>query len=330
MASTYPIAALAGVVSALLFASATGGNALAVPLVYLAPLPLFLAGLGWGMPAVFASGLAGTLVLLAVASGYAGAGYFVTLAVPAAVLVYLALLSRQSSAPAPGSAGPGAPAGLEWYPPGNLVTWAAVMGGGLTALTVPLLGMDAETYRASLQTILENTVLKDIEEQMADQLDADQLAALTSFLVRALPAISASVWFLTIVLNMWAAGRIIERLRRGLRPWPKIEAMTFPQEFSFAFVAVLILSAFDGIIGIIATGFAGSFITAYVLLGLAVIHALTRVTQFRPILLSMLYMGLVLFGWIALIVASIGIGEPIFKLREKFSQNTGNAGRNDD
>ena len=105
-----------------------------------------------------------------------------------------------------------------------------------------------------------------------------------------------------------------------------IEQMTFPQEFTLGFVALLFISMMGGLIGILATGFAGAFIVAYMLLGLAVIHAVSRATQFRPVVLSMVYMGLILVGWIALIIASIGIGEPIFRLRDRFAKTTQHPG----
>ncbi len=318
MTSSYSIAGLAGVISALLFATATAGNMLAVPLFYLAPLPIFLVGFGWGLQPALVAGAVGALVLLPLSGPVFGLGYAVTLAAPAGFLTYLALLSRDTGQQA--SSDSGEQADVEWYPPGKLVIWAAVIAGTLTALTIPVFGMDAESYYAALQTMIEETVLKDVEANLPTPLDADQMLALTAFLVRALPAVSSIIWFLAVVLNMWAASRLVELIGRSLRPRSRIEAMVYPQEFSLAFVAILFLSMMGGMFGIIATGFAGAFIMAFVLLGLAVIHSLSHAaTRLRPILLSMLYMGLVLFGWIVLIIATIGIAEPTFKLREKFA-----------
>jgi len=328
MATSYTIAGLAGVISALLFASATAGNMVAAPLFYLAPLPIFLIGFGLGIQPALVAGLVGSLALFAISGALFGLGYGVTLAAPAGILIYFALLSRDTGQP--GAADQSAQPDIEWYPPGKLVIWAAVMAGVLTALTIPIFGLDADSYYTALQTMIENTVLKDIENNLPTPLDAEQMLALTAFLVRALPAVTSVIWFLAIVLNMWVAGRLVELAGRSLRPWPRIETMSYPQEFSFAFVATLILSMMGGIISVIATGFAGAFIMAFVLMGLAVIHSLTRATQFRPIILSMLYMGLLLFGWIALIIATIGIGEPSFNLREKFASSGTKAKRDDD
>jgi hypothetical protein len=324
MASSYAIGAAAGLISALLFALGVAGIMLAAPLVYLAPLPLFIVGFGWGTLAAVIAGAAGALVLVLGFGPVIGAGYLITLVVPACLLIYLALLARED--PAQTASGSGAQQNVEWYPAGRLVAWSAVMAGALTALSIPILGLDAETYFTTLQEVLDKTLLQDIESRAGDQLDANQIAALKTFLARAFPAVSAMIWFLSIVLNMWAACRIMNWLGQCQRPAPVIEAMAYPQELSMVFVGSLILSMFGGLFGIIATGFAGACVVAYVLLGLAVIHAISRGTQLRPILLSAVYVSLVLIGWVGLIVASIGIGEPIFKLRDRFAKNSGNSG----
>ena len=57
----------------------------------------------------------------------------------------------------------------------------------------------------------------------------------------------------------------------------------------------------------------------YILLGLVVIHVLSRLSPFRLFILFSVYVGLIFFGWIALIVATIGMAEPIFNLRDRFS-----------
>ncbi len=330
MGYSFAVAAGAGVVSALLFASAASGNMLVVPLYCLGPFPIFAIGFVWGARTALFSAVSGSIAAFVMFGGIFSTGYFITLGLPAAILIYLALLARGGTESADGVVSQNGHASVEWYPPGHLVAWSAVMAGALTALTVPLLGFDAETYRVSIQTMLENTLLRDLEARLPEQFDADQLLQLTSFLVRALPAVSSALWLVIMVFNMWAAGRVIDRSGHALRSWPKIEAMSYPQELFFVFAISIVLSLMAGLIGIIATGFAGAFIMAHVFLGLAVIHTLSRGTQMRPVILSGLYMGLVLFGWAVLIVATIGIGEPLFKLRERFAKNNVQIGHDDD
>src|SRR5262245_44992954 len=112
------VAVGAGAAAALLFASVASGSVLAVFLFYLSSLPILIAAMGWGH-------LAGLLGALLAATGVGvvlGFYFFVAflfgVGLPAWWLGYLALLGR--SAAANGSAG-----GMEWYPVGRLVLWAA-------------------------------------------------------------------------------------------------------------------------------------------------------------------------------------------------------------
>jgi len=88
----------AGAAAALLFASVTSGSWLSIPLFYLAPLPIMIAGLGWSHWAAMTAALAGALGLGAVFGTVfllafsAGAGF------PAWWLGYLAMLARPVAA----------------------------------------------------------------------------------------------------------------------------------------------------------------------------------------------------------------------------------------
>jgi hypothetical protein len=88
----------AGLVSAALFASAATGTALAGILFYLAPLPICLAGLGWGWRTAGVAAVAGTLVAGGVLGLAAGSIFAGAIALPITVLCYLALLSRPVAA----------------------------------------------------------------------------------------------------------------------------------------------------------------------------------------------------------------------------------------
>ena len=111
-----------GVVSAFFYLAVLFGGFGALILGYLAPLPLFLAGLWLGSTASLLAGAAGTVAVLAVSSSVlVSLAYLVTAAVPVILVVRQALLAR---AAADGS--------VEWYPPGRLLM--ALTGMGLAGL----------------------------------------------------------------------------------------------------------------------------------------------------------------------------------------------------
>jgi Predicted membrane protein (DUF2232) len=305
------IGAGSGLVAAALFASAATATALAGILFYLAPLPLCLAGLGWGSTAAILSALTGSLVVAVVLGPMTGAVFALSVGVPMALLCYLALLSR------PAAALPGQASGaLEWYPAGRLVGWAAVMAGVLAAALVLILGYDAETYRDSIREILEHSTLKELDRD-GTLFNDDTIAGLSSVLARALPAALAVVWLSISLFNLWIAGLIVDASGRALRPWPRMDALELPNAFFLLFAGALLISFLPGLAGALTTGLAGALLFAYVLQGLAVLHAWSRGFPLRGLLLAAVYLGIVLLGWVAIGVAVIGLSEPMLRLRDR-------------
>ena len=91
----------AGALSGLIYASPTAGNTFSLVFVFFAPLPLFAAGLAFGLTSAIVAIAAG-VVLSAVVGGpfdipFGAPGYVLFEGVPAAVLVRQALLSRHKS-----------------------------------------------------------------------------------------------------------------------------------------------------------------------------------------------------------------------------------------
>ena len=310
MARFILLGAGAGLVSAALFASAATGTALAGILFYLAPLPICLAGLGWGWTTAGIAALAGTLVAGGVLGPAAGAIFGGAIALPIAVLCYLALLSR------PVAATQGQQASVEWYPIGRLVGWAAIIAGVLAGIMVLMLGYDVDTYRESIKDLLQHSALKELDRD-GTVINDSTIGGLSSVLARTLPAAFAVVWQSIALFNLWLAGVIVEASGRALRPWPKLDAIELPNAFFLAFTASLLASFLPGIAGLLATGLAGALLFAYVLQGLAVLHAFSRGMTFRGLLLAAVYIGILLLGWVAIAVAILGLAEPMLRLRDR-------------
>jgi hypothetical protein len=51
--------------------------------------------------------------------------------------------------------------------------------------------------------------------------------------------------------------------------------------------------------------------------GLAVLHAYSRGMPFRRLLLAAVYLGILLLGWVAVVMAILGLSEPMLRLRER-------------
>jgi hypothetical protein len=315
MPIAFIIGAGSGLVSAALFASAATATALAGVLFYLAPLPLCLAGLGWGGMAALISALTGTVVIAASLGPATAAIFALSVAAPTALLAHLALLSR------PAATLQGQVVGaLEWYPPGRLLGWAALMAGVLAGILVLVLGYDQEAYRQLIREILEHSTLKELDRD-GTLFTEETIASLSGILARALPAAFAVIWLTITLFNLWMAGLIVDASGRALRPWPDLHALELPNAFVLIFAVALVASFLPGLAGLLATGLAGALLFAYVLQGLAVIHVYSRGVPLRALLIAAVYLGILLLGWVAIAVAILGLGEPLFRLRGRGNEH---------
>ena len=197
------IGAGSGLISAALFASAATATALAGVLFYLAPLPICLAGLGWGGTAALVSALIGTVVVAASLGPAMAAIFAISIGAPMVLLVHLALLSRPVTTPQGQVVG-----ALEWYPPGRLVGWAALIAGLLAGLLVLILGYDQDSYRDSIREILNHSALKELDRD-GTLFTEENIANLSAMIARALPGAFAIIWFTITLFNLWMAGLIV-------------------------------------------------------------------------------------------------------------------------
>jgi hypothetical protein len=308
----------AGAAAALLFASVTSGAWLSIPLFYLAPLPIMIAGLGWSHWAALIAALTGALAL-AVAFGpvfffsfLAGAG------LPAWWLGYLAMLARPL--------GNGGAAALEWYPPGRLVVWAAVLGGLVVVVAIPNFGFDAESFRAGLRQALTHILRVDTEVPTNAPLTTpgvSNTSRLVDFLVAAIPPAAAVLATITNVLNLWLAARIVTFSGLLKRPWPPLAAMTFPRTLTAALAIAVALSFVGSLIGIVAGVVSASLLMAYGVLGFAVLHAITRGMASRIFLLGGVYAAVLVLGWPVLALCLLGLIDAAIDLRARVAPTRG-------
>jgi Predicted membrane protein (DUF2232) len=297
----------AGIVSATVFASATTG---AVPmrliLFLLTPLALFLAGLGVGPATAALAGIAGTALVLAAGSPAAAIIFFASQAVPVFLLTYLASLNRTTGET------------TEWYPIGRIVLAAALFSGAFATLTLVLLGGDTEALRASLRAMLEAFVTNELPKMPdAPTLTPKDIDDATAVALALLPAASAISSMVGLLFNMWLAGRITLASGRLQRPWPDLATITYPVGTPLLLAIALGAWFLPGLPGLIGGGFAGPLFLAFLLLGLAVVHYITRGYAWRPFALWGLYVALfIMNSVVSPALALLGLTESIWSIRK--------------
>jgi hypothetical protein len=312
----------AGAAAALLFASATAGSWLSIILFYLAPLPIMIAGLGWSHWAAMVAALSGALAVGVVFGSTLFFAFLAGAGIPAWWLSYLALLARPVTAglmtTGPGTVPAPANDSLEWYPPGRLVVWAAMLAALVVVVAIPNFGMDAESFRAALTKALSRMFQINSETPGTD--NSERLIA---FLVTTIPPAAAVLATITNVLNLWLAGRIVNFSGLLKRPWPDLSAITFPRLLIGVLAAAMVVSFTGGLIGIVGGVLTSSLMMAYSVLGFAVVHSITQGMTTRPFLLGGIYASVFVFGWPVLVLCLLGIAEGPLNLRARAARKRG-------
>jgi len=305
----------AGAAAALLFASVSTGSWLAVLLFYLAPLPIMIAGIGWSH---WAAMIAAVFAALALGLAFSPVFFFAFLAgagAPAWWLSYLAMLARP--------VGDGPTATLEWYPPGRLVVWAAVLATLVVVAAIAHLGFDAAAFRAKLAETLSGLFKSATPTEALTLPGVNNRDRLIEFLVEVTPPAGAVVATITSLLNLWLAARIVKMSGRLHRPWPRLSDMRFPPLTAVALVAAITLSFAGGMLGILAGVLSASLFVAYGILGLAVLHAITLGLQARPFLIGGAYAAVLVFGWPLLVFCLLGLIDTMLDLRGRVARKRG-------
>ncbi|WP_316861255.1 DUF2232 domain-containing protein [uncultured Cohaesibacter sp.] len=304
------IGIVAGLCTALLNLSGYAGGmvGLGIILVVISPLPLMIASLGWGsFTGLIAVASAG--VTLAVILGpIAGLLFLILNCIPPWWLARLAALSRQND----GSET------LEWYPTERILGWIV----GIAALTslamfIPF-GFSLEKYQDAIAALMKQIY----EAQQgslpgAASLTLQDVVTIVSWLA---PTASAITVVYSSVLNLYLAGKITQKSGHLSRPWPDLHQVRVPVTAVFLFTVSL--GAFfllDGLPGIIAQILTSSLGAALLLVGLSVLHFMTRSSPARTFILWTAYLLLFFMQWIGVLLVILGAGDVLFNIRARMS-----------
>ena len=252
--------------------------------VLIAPLPLFLAGLGQGINACWIAGLV-AVVLWALIGGPAVAiGALISVVAPVCVLVRQALRARTTKEGT-----------VEWYPSGLLIGW--LTGLGIIWLMAGVL-MLASTHGVSG---IEAALARELEPVLAQTLptmDPDQFAEFASIAAAWGLGISAATWMvLLLALNGVLAQGMLTRFGRAMRPAPALSEMDLPKWPVWLLVVCLVIAiAASGWPAFIARNATLVMLVPFFFGGLAVVHSLCRRFKAGALLLAVFYAALLLWA----------------------------------
>lgn len=308
------IALLAGAASAGLYVYGLTLTITGVFLLLLAPLPLWLAGLGWGATAGGLAGAVGAIAVLLVADPLIGSMYAAVLAIPTAILVHLAMARHADTSTE------------RWFPANALLS-ALVLVGLAQALiaALALAATDAGlvgTVRDNLARVFGAFVTEDSgagSGAVIDQWDSLVLGALIA------------VTMLSQAGTAALAQGLLAAANRKLRPTPTFWSMRVGDWTRVAMVLFLVVAVALDATGAAADGGSGGFFqflgmafvlvlgVGFLLQGLAVMHALTRGMRAQPFVLAGAYfVALVFQPFGAALFALVGFFDRWGDFRERF------------
>ena len=308
------IALAAGAASALMFASIISGALISLVLFYLAPLPLMVAALGWGSLGASIGGVAAAIGLCAIFGLPYSIAFALTVALPAWWLGHLALLGRPAAGiPAGNGAAPAVPL-LEWYPTGRILLWAAGFAALTTVAALLTLGSDAATISGALRRgLLRIMGLRDSALSTDTTRFIDAMVAIA-------PAAAAIVAMLTLTVNLWLAAKITATSARLHRPWPDLKSAALPPMTLAALSLALACSFAGGLFTMVGEIASAALLTAYALVGFAVLHTLTLSMKGRMLWLGGTYAAVLVAGWPVLAMVALGLADAVFGFRQRYLQ----------
>jgi len=107
------------------------------------------------------------------------------------------------------------------------------------------------------------------------------------------------------------------------RPWPDLAAIVFPSWTMMLLVAAVAASFLPGLIGLLAGVLGATLLTAYAILGFAVLHKITGGLFARGFLLATVYTAVGILGWPVLVMTLLGIADTMLDVRGRVAARRG-------
>lgn len=294
----------AGIASALLFLAPLGGTSFALPLFFLAGLPVAIAGLGWGAIAAAIAALAAALIIGFGIASPAGVIHLAVFGVPLAWLSRVTLLSRTT-----------AEGTVEWFPLRRILLHVALVAAAGTVVAGAIVGYDPEALAADMTAMLTSWMAGSPE--LSPPPTAAELAPFVKTNVALMPFTVPAVTATVTAFALWLASRIVSASGRLIRPREPAWTVALPVEAVILLVVAAAVAFAPGVVGHVASAVAGAIGATAALAGLAVLHAVTLGMNLRVLILVAAYVATVFLGLPIFLFAALGIADTFFHFRAR-------------
>ncbi|KQQ91262.1 hypothetical protein [Aureimonas sp. Leaf324] len=277
--SALPIGLVAGVAAALLFAGVVTQSPGAVVLALAAPVPIFIASLGWGSRAGFIAAATSAVAIAAFMGSFlSGITMLLGSALPAAAVGHMAGLAR------PRNDG----AGLDWYPVSRLLF--AILC--IAAATCVVLGLLMSYDAAGLEAAVTQALLSQPDGTIAAE---QEIRSFVQLVVSAIPFVQPIISVLTWIGCLYVAAAITRISGRLPRPKDDVPTVTALPRVALPIFALGLAASFaPGTVGMLGAVLTGAFGMGFTLVGLAAMHRRTRGRPARGLVLFSAYGAIIL------------------------------------
>ncbi|MBP0614150.1 hypothetical protein [Jiella mangrovi] len=305
------IAAAAGAASALLFVGLVFQSGSAVTLALAAPIPIFIASLGWGSVAGLIAAIVAAGVVVAISGLFSGGVLlFVSMSLPAAIAGHLAGLAKpaaepETTLPAPAGAQPG----LEWYPPERILFAIALMSAAACIGLGWYLGYDVATLKPEIMDALR-------QSNSTGQINDVEIDAVASLLLSLVPLVQPAILTLILAVGLYLGAWVTRVSDRLPRPRDDLPTSLHLPPIALAVFAVGLAGSFlSGPAEQVALVLCGAFGMAFTFVGLARLHARTRGRSNRGLLLFVSYAAITILSFPLFVFTCLGVYDTVRRMR---------------
>jgi uncharacterized protein YybS (DUF2232 family) len=302
------ISVLGGIAAAAIGAVVVRGGLGGLVFAHLAPLPLLIVALGFGVVHGATAALTATIILSLALHPVIGMGYALLIAAPAWLAAYVAS---------------GAPRNGRDFITRHVTSSACLAAAGVLAGVVILWLIVATISFGSLEEALNPIrarafIILDAMLRDKDLPKGANPTELSGVVARSVPAFLAGYAVLIHICNLWLGAFIARASGLLTRPWPDI-AMDYrlPRSVAGLLLSGVVLSFFGATTGAIGFVLVSSLGMLLMLQGLAVVHIFVRGSKSSALVLSILYFMLGFLGWPILPLAVLGCADTVFNYRDR-------------
>jgi hypothetical protein len=284
--------------------AAIGSFMLFAALIFMpfAPLPIAAIGLSFGMGQAVLAAVAAAIITAIILTPSLAIVFAITFLAPTVFLVRQALLSRQDE-----------DGHFIFFPLQQLILLTLGMTG-LGAVLVFFISGGAEGLPQSFANAIQQVPeVRDALVQIYGISSQEEMLWIANVML-----VSAfASWPLLLLGNMQLAQALLVRVKRNLRPQENYDCLQLPIWF-VAPLAVFMGGAalLSGWPASLSGALAAMIMAAYFLLGLAIIHAISRHWNGRGFLLAALYFLIFVMAWVIIPVSLMGLLDARFDFRK--------------